>query len=82
MHILPLFDRYETLAFYRSFPLFFAPFPLLFSLFWTFDFIAFAYVSRETIRLAFYTVIVSCETEKAVFSAFLGCFCLKIPCFT
>lgn len=32
-------------------------------------------------RLAFYTVIVSCETEKAVFSAFLGWFLLKNPLF-
>ena len=80
-HILPLFERYETLVFFRSFPLFFTPFSLLFSPLVAFDFIAFAYVSRETFRLAFYTVIVSCETEKAVFSAFLGCFLLKNPLF-
>ena len=80
-HILPLFERYETLVFCRSFPLFFTPFSLLFSPLGSFDFIAFAYVSRETIRLAFYTAIVSCETEKAVFSAFLGCFLLKNPLF-
>lgn len=80
-HILPFFERYETLVFYRIFPLFFTHFLLLFSPFGTFDFIAFTYVSRETIRLAFHTVIVSCETEKAVFSAFLGCFLLKNPLF-